>query len=200
MAGRRSCLQRASDPTFRRESVVASLRERHDIAELEGSPDSRFQPSVRGKPRGHGQPHEGSQAIRHPWGVAFPRTVPPYHRRRSRPESADRHRRQRTTCHDHDVWSRDKPSIGGHQPEPPGGGDRLLTAGIEDTFPRFVAFRRSQMRRSLTRWIASPAPSALRVSHPLSGLIPAHPRGCCFKPHPSVGFMGLQSLFRRGQP
>lgn len=30
----------------------------------------------------------------------------------------------------------------------------------------------------VTRWIASPAPSALRVSHPLSGLLPMHPRGC----------------------
>jgi hypothetical protein len=30
----------------------------------------------------------------------------------------------------------------------------------------------------VTRWIASPAPSALRVSHPLSGLLPMHPRSC----------------------
>jgi hypothetical protein len=44
--------------------------------------------------------------------------------------------------------------------------------------PRFGAFQRNQMCRSLMRWIASPAPSAPRVSHPLSGLIPAHPRGC----------------------
>jgi hypothetical protein len=29
----------------------------------------------------------------------------------------------------------------------------------------------------VVRWIASPAPSALRVSHPLNGLIPTHPRG-----------------------
>jgi hypothetical protein len=30
----------------------------------------------------------------------------------------------------------------------------------------------------VARWIASPAPSALRVSHPLDGFVPAHPRGC----------------------
>jgi len=53
-----------------------------------------------------------------------------------------------------------------------------LTAGIEDTFPRFIAFRRNQMHRSLTCWLTSPAPSPLRVSHPLRGLIPVHPRGC----------------------
>jgi len=60
----------------------------------------------------------------------------------------------------------------------PKAGRRRLSAGIKDTFPRFIAFRRSEMRRSLIRWFASPTPSALRVFHPLSGLIPAHPRGC----------------------
>jgi hypothetical protein len=95
----------------------------------------------------------------------------------SRPEAATDDQVHARTGRDHIVWS-------AQQTQPPEGDDRIcpkaearsLAAGIEDTFPRFNAFRRNQMRRSL-RWIASPAPSAPRVSHPLSGFIPAHPRG-----------------------
>jgi hypothetical protein len=36
----------------------------------------------------------------------------------------------------------------------------------------FGSFRRNWPRRSLTCWITSPAPSVLRVSHSLNGLIP----------------------------
>jgi hypothetical protein len=46
----------------------------------------------------------------------------------------------------------------------------------DDDFPGFAPFRRFQLGRSLCRF-ASPTPSALRVSHPLSGLIPPGPRG-----------------------
>lgn len=41
----------------------------------------------------------------------------------------------------------------------------------------FVAFRRNQRRRSLSCRFTSPTPSAPRVSHSLSGLIPPAPRG-----------------------
>jgi hypothetical protein len=41
----------------------------------------------------------------------------------------------------------------------------------------FGASRRNQPRGSLARRLASPAPSAPRVSHPLSGFIPSRPRG-----------------------
>jgi hypothetical protein len=63
-------------------------------------------------------------------------------------------------------------------PACPKTGAGSLAAEIEDTFPRFGAFQRNQMYRSLIRWVASPTPSALRVSHPPSGLIPVHPRDC----------------------
>lgn len=77
--------------------------------------------------------------------------------------------------------------------------DRGLTAGVEDTFPRFVAFRRNQMHRSLC---AGLPPQRLPLSRFLT--VSAVSSRCtlwlCFKPHPPLGFMGLQSFSRRGQP
>jgi hypothetical protein len=65
--------------------------------------------------------------------------------------------------------------------------------GISTTPPLgFGPLRRFEPRRSLCRF-ASPAPSALRVSHPLSGLIPPGPRGSVsrhFRP------WGLLTAFR----
>lgn len=200
MADRRSCLQRASDPTFRRESVVVSLQERHDIAELEGSPDGRYRPSVRGKPRGHGQPNEGSQAIRHQRGVALPRTIPPSHRHPSRPESADRHRQQRTTCHDHDVWSRDKPSAGGQQPDPPGGGVPAAHSRNRRHLPEVPCLSTKSDVPIVDTLDCLPSAFRSQGFSPSQRFDPGTPSWLCFKPHPSVGFMGLQSLFRRGQP
>lgn len=78
-------------------------------------------------------------------------------------------------------------------------GYRGPAAGIEDTFPRFSAFRRNQMHRSLR---AGLPPQRL----PLTGFLTlsAVSSRCtlwlCFKPHPPLGFMGLQSFSRRGQP
>jgi hypothetical protein len=58
----------------------------------------------------------------------------------------------------------------------------------------FGPFRRNRPKRSLVRWFASPAPSALRVSHPLSGLIPLGPCGFVsrrFRPRVCTAFRAL---------
>jgi hypothetical protein len=111
--------------------------------------------------------------------AAFPRAAPPD----ASAVSHARKREQTRRCTSETVMTTNvvgatNPDTKGRRESHPKTGARRLAAGIEDTFPRFVAFRRNQVNRSLTRWIASPAPSAPRVSHPLSGLIPAHPRGC----------------------
>jgi hypothetical protein len=51
--------------------------------------------------------------------------------------------------------------------------------GVRATPPMgFGAFRRNQTRRSFSCRFTSPTPSALRVSHSLSGFIPPSPCGC----------------------
>jgi hypothetical protein len=83
--------------------------------------------------------------------AAFPRAAASDAARTlSRPEAATENRVHERTCRDHISWST-------QQTHPPGGDDRIrpkagvrrLAAGIEDTFPRFGAFRRNQMGRSL---------------------------------------------------
>jgi hypothetical protein len=63
----------------------------------------------------------------------------------------------------------------------------------------FGASRRNQPRGSLARRLASPAPSALRVSHPLSGLIPSRPRGSVSR-HIRPQAFGPPELFPLSQP
>lgn len=58
---------------------------------------------------------------------------------------------------------------------PPEGG-HLVRTRLEASSLRFGAFQRNQLGRSLRRF-TSPTPSALRVSHPLNGLIPPEPCG-----------------------
>lgn len=63
----------------------------------------------------------------------------------------------------------------------------------------FSASRRNQPRRSLARRLASPAPSAPRVSHPLSGFIPSRPRGSISRHiHPQA--FGPPELLPLSQP
>jgi hypothetical protein len=96
-----------------------------------------------------------------------------------RPEAATEDRVHERTCRDHDMWSaRQTHTPGGDDRIRPKAGVRRLAAGIEDTFPRFGYLSAESDMPIVTRWLTTPAPSALRVSHPLSGLIPAHPRGC----------------------
>jgi hypothetical protein len=71
------------------------------------------------------------------------RTNPPQPHRVARLTS-DTHRRRRRSC--------------------PKTDDRSLTAGVEDTFPRFSAFRRNQMHRSLRAGLPP-------QRHPLSGFL-----------------------------
>jgi hypothetical protein len=59
-------------------------------------------------------------------------------------QTSDTHRRRRRSC--------------------PKTDDRSLTAGVEDTFPRFSAFRRNQMHRSLRAGLPP-------QRHPLSGFL-----------------------------
>jgi hypothetical protein len=63
----------------------------------------------------------------------------------------------------------------------------------------FGASRRNQPRGSLARRLTSPAPSAPRVSHPLSGLIPSGPRGFVSR-HIRPQAFGLQSFSRSTSP
>lgn len=80
---------------------------RHDFAVPGRSPDNRFRPS---DPRQAARPSVTARGI-----ASDPAPAPPLRFREqlrrsatwcpSRPESADRLRQHRTTCHDHNVWS-----------------------------------------------------------------------------------------------
>jgi len=78
-------------------------------------------------------------------------------------------------------------------------GYRGPAAGIEDTFPRFGAFRRNQMHRSLRAGLP-PQRLPLAGFRTLSAVSSRYTLWLYFKPHPPLGFMGLQSFSRRGQP
>jgi hypothetical protein len=68
------------------------------------------------------------------------------------------------------------------------------------TFHR-VRFPSAEPARAIVaQWFTSPLPSALRVSHPLSGLIPPGPRGFVSRHIHPWDCRGLQSLSRIGQP
>jgi hypothetical protein len=119
----------------------------------------------------------------------------------SRPKAVTKYGVHERTSHDHThVVGATNSSTRGRLPDLPEGRIPASRSRNRRHLPEVRCLSAESDMPIVTRWIASPAPSALRVSHPLSGLIPAHPRGCCFKPHPPIGFMGLQSFSRRGQP
>lgn len=64
------------------------------------------------------------------------------------------------------------PTVRNQSHSPPAGSP----LGIEDASRGSRTFQRNQRFESLY-WLASPAPSALRVSHSLNGLVPEPPRG-----------------------
>jgi len=144
---------------------------------------------------------EGSQAIRRRYGRLRLRSPPERTTRcSSHPKVQPSNECNERTSHDHIMWSSDKLI---HQGATTGSTLRWRPASHSRNrrhLPEVRCLSAESDVPIVARWIASPAPSAPRVSHPLSGLIPAHPCGCCFKPHPPIGFMGLQSFSRRGQP
>lgn len=74
--------------------------------------------------------------------------------------------------HEVDGRSRQTPSLAGYAD------DGCAEAKNSDTSHGVQCLPTKSTSRIVTRRLASPTPSALRVSHPLSGLIPAHPCGC----------------------
>jgi hypothetical protein len=176
--------------------------ERYAFAVPGQPPVDRHRSRVRGKPRGPSVAARGIASD--PVPTRRLRFREPLHRMRSTSVHARKHDQASSTTSEPVMTTScgrcDKPTTSGRRPDPPEGGCPVSRSRNRRHLPEVQCLSTESDAPIVTRWIASPAPSALRVSHPLSGLIPAHPRGCCFKPHPNLGFMGLQSFSRRGQP
>lgn len=180
----------SSDPTFRRKAdrrVTASPSdfsdegERHALTVPVRSPPIVADRQPAASCETYGDHSSDRKRSGFDEATAFPRvipSIPPGNPPRTRRHTAESQMFRTILSRPHRVVRMTNP--------PPESDDRTYPKAVfgvsqqefEDTFPRFVAFRRNQTCRSLMRWFTSPTPSALRVSHPLSGLIPAHPCGC----------------------
>jgi hypothetical protein len=163
----------------------------------------RHRSQARGKPRGASM---AAREDRNRSGAgkvaAFPRASPPdapaarQTRRHRRTSSATSQPVVTPSCGQRDKRTHQGATHGSARRR----GVRCLTAGIEDTFPRFGTFRRNQMCRSLSALDCLPSAFRSQGFSPSQRFDPGTPSWLYFKPHPPVGFMGLQSFSHRGQP
>jgi hypothetical protein len=144
-------------------------------------PFDRHRSRTRGKPRGPSVAARGIASDPAPMKPLRYREPP--HRTQPGLRHA-RRRRRRTECTNEPVVTtscgqRDKPTHRGATT----GFARRRVSGVSQQESKTpsrgsMPFGGIRCADRCTRWLTTPAPSALRVSHPLSGLIPAHPRGC----------------------
>lgn len=97
-------------------------------------------------------------------------------KRRRNPKVAGFIEHGEQTCRDHIVWPRSTSSNTRERAQRLSG-DRALVSHSRSRrhLPEVRCLSAASDASIVARWLASPAPSALRVSHPLSGFIPMHP-------------------------
>lgn len=106
----------------------------------------------------------------------------------------------RTTCHGHPCGPYDNPNTRGRRPGLPEGSHRRLTAGNRRHLPEVRCLSTESGMPIVDALVCLTNAFRSQGFSPSQRFAPGTPLWLCFKPHPPVGFMGLQSFSRRGQP